>query len=126
MLTPLRIAASSGLDIAAALGRLPGSGKEGRERVKAAFNGVYTRCEEAGLLARLPAFDERYDDYAELRPIEDGYADVRAECEALLRFRAQLTDISALGGDYTAGGIHTIRWKAFMLKSGSFIEENCA
>jgi aspartyl/asparaginyl beta-hydroxylase (cupin superfamily) len=127
MFAPLRIAASSGFDIAAALGRLPGAGKKGRKRVKKAFNGVYARCEEAGLLPRLPAFDEDYgDNYPELRALEAGYADVRSECENLLRFRAQITDMSALGGQYTERGIHTIRWKAFMLKSGSFIEENCA
>lgn len=127
MLAPLRIAASAGLDIATALGRLPGTGKRGRTRVKKAVNRVYARCEDAGLLTRLPAFDEDYaDDYPELRTIEAGYEDVRRECEHLLRFREQLTDVSALGGDYTKAGIHTIHWKAFMLKSGSFIEENCA
>lgn len=127
MLTPLRIAASSGIEIATALGRLPRGGKKGRKRVKKAFNGVYARCEDAGLLPRLPAFDEDYGDaYPELRALEAGYADVRAECERLLEFRTQLTDMSKLGGDYTARGIHTIAWKAFMLKSGVFIPENCA
>jgi beta-hydroxylase len=123
----VRIAASSGLEIATALGRLPGAGKRGRKRVKKALNRVYTRCEDAGLLPRLPPIDERYlDTYPELRTLEAGYADVRRECERLLCTREQLTDIAALGGDYTAGGIHTIRWKAFVLKSGTFIEENCA
>jgi ornithine lipid ester-linked acyl 2-hydroxylase len=27
---------------------------------------------------------------------------------------------------YTSGGIHRVGWKSFMLKSGEFIEENCA
>jgi beta-hydroxylase len=127
MLAPLRIAASAGLDIAAALGRLPGSGKKGRKRVKKAFNGVYARCEEAGLIPRMPAFVEDYgDDYPELRTLEVGHADIRAECERLLAFRSRITDMSALGGQYTERGIHTIQWKAFMLKSGTFIEENCA
>jgi aspartyl/asparaginyl beta-hydroxylase (cupin superfamily) len=127
MFAPLHIVASSGFDIAAALGRLPGAGKKGRKRVRKAFNGVYARCEEAGLLPRLPAFDEDYgEDYPELRALEAGYVDIRSEFENLLRFRAQITDMSALGGQYTARGIHTIRWKAFMLKSGSFIPENCA
>jgi ornithine lipid ester-linked acyl 2-hydroxylase len=127
MLAPLRIAASSSLDIAAALGRLPGGGKKGRKRVKKAFNGVYARCEDAGLIPRMPAFVEDYaDDYPELRGLEAGYADVRSECERLLGFRTAITDMSALGGQYTERGIHTIQWKAFMLKSGTFIEENCA
>lgn len=126
MLAPLRIAASSGIEIVSALSRLPGAGKPGRTRVKDALNRVYARCEAAGLLARLPAFDERYADYPELRVFEEGYADIRSECEQLLRHRDELTDISKLGGDYTEGGIHTIKWKAFMLKSGMFIPENCA
>ena len=126
MLASLRIAAAAGADIASALARVPGGGKKGRKRVKKAVNRVYARCEDAGLLHRLPAFDEEYADYPELRSVEAGYADIRRECEALLGHREQLTDMKALGGDYTSGGIHTIRWKAFMLKSGSFIPENCA
>jgi aspartyl/asparaginyl beta-hydroxylase (cupin superfamily) len=94
--------------------------------VKHAVNRVYARCEEAGLLPRLPAFDERYTDYPELRTIEAGYADIRRECEHLLTYREHITDMSALGGDYTSGGIHTIQWKVFMLKSGEFVPENCA
>src|SRR6201999_1766297 len=66
-----------------------------------------------------------YVDYPELRIFEAHYNDVRAECEALLRYRSQMTDVAALGGDYTAGGIHTIDWKAFMLKAGGFVESNC-
>ena len=126
MLTSLGIAAESTFDIANALRQVPGTGKRGKGRVKDAINRVYTRCEQAGLLARLPAFDEEYADYPELRLFEKHYADVRAECEALLRHREQLTDVASLGGDYTAGGIHTIRWKAFMLKAGRFVEPNCA
>jgi ornithine lipid ester-linked acyl 2-hydroxylase len=127
MFAPIRIAASASLDIASALGRLPGAGKKGRKRVKKAFNGVYARCEDAGLIERMPAFDEDYgDDYPELRRLEASYADIRSECEHLLRFRSQITDMSALGGQYTERGIHTIQWKAFMLKSGTFIPENCA
>ena len=30
-----------------------------------------------------------------------------------------------LGGGYTEGGIHSIKWKSFMFKSGDFLEENC-
>jgi ornithine lipid ester-linked acyl 2-hydroxylase len=125
MLATLGIAAESTLDIANALRQVPGTGKRGKGRVKDAINRVYTRCEEAGLLPRLPAFDEEYADYPELRLFEAHYADVRAECEALLRYRSQMTDVAALGGDYTAGGIHTIDWKAFMLKAGGFVESNC-
>lgn len=126
MLAPLRIVASAGLDIASALGRLPGSGKKGKKRVKKAVNRVYARCEDAGLIPRLPPFDDTYADYPELRVLEAHHAEIRAECERLLAFREQITDMSKLGGQYTEAGIHTIKWKAFMLKSGRFIDENCA
>lgn len=127
MLAQLRIAASSGVDIAKALGTLPGAGKKGRKRVKKAFNGVYARCEDAGLIPRLPAFSEDYAaDYPELLAVEAAYDDIRRECERLLAFRSRITDMSKLGGQYTERGVHTVAWKVFMLKSGSFIEENCA
>ncbi len=127
MLAPLRIAASAGVDIAKALSRLPGSGKKGKKRVKKAFNGVYTRCEDAGLIPRMPAYIEDYGaDYPELLRLEAAHPDIRSECERLLGFRSRITDMSKLGGQYTERGIHTIKWKAFMLKSGTFIEENCA
>jgi len=127
MLAALRIAAASGRDVASALRRLPGSGKKGKKRVTKAFNGMFARCEEAGLIPRMPAFvDDYLDDYPELRSLEAGYAHVRSECERLLGFRTRLTDMAALGGQYTERGIHTIQWKVFMLKSGTFIDENCA
>ena len=50
----------------------------------------------------------------------------RDECLALLGIKEQLTDVEALVGPYTAGGIHSIQWKSFVFKSGQFIEENCA
>ena len=34
--------------------------------------------------------------------------------------------MAQMGGNYTEAGIHTIQWKAFVFKSGRFIEENCA
>jgi aspartyl/asparaginyl beta-hydroxylase (cupin superfamily) len=127
MLAPLRIAASASVDIAKALGKLPGGGKKGKKRVKKAFNGVYTRCEDAGLIPRMPDYLEDYGrDYPELLTVEAAHADIRRECERLLTFRSGITDMSKLGGQYTERGIHTIQWKAFMLKSGTFIEENCA
>ena len=127
MLVPLRIAAAAGVDIAKALGKLPGAGKKGKKRVKKAFNGVYTRCEDAGLIPRMPDYLEDYgNEYPELLTVEAAHADIRRECERLLAFRSGITDMSKLGGQYTERGIHTIQWKAFMLKSGTFIEENCA
>jgi beta-hydroxylase len=127
MLAPLRIAASAGVDIVKALSKLPGGGKKGKKRVTKAFNGVYARCEDAGLIPRMPDYLVDYGtDYPELLTLEAAHADIRSECERLLAFRSRITDMSKLGGQYTERGIHTIQWKAFMLKSGTFIEENCA
>jgi aspartyl/asparaginyl beta-hydroxylase (cupin superfamily) len=124
MQATMRIAAESALEIGTALLQVPGSGDPGKERVKRAVNSVFTRCEQAGLVAPLPAFDDEYRDYPELKVFEEQYAAIRAECESVLKIRESLTDISKLVGSYTAGGIHTIRWKALMLKAGAMIEEN--
>jgi beta-hydroxylase len=126
MLTPLRIVAASAYDVARSVIVHGKSRKSRKSRLKRSVVRFYTRLERAGILERMPAFDEDYAAYPELRAFEAAYPDIRAECEALLRHRAQITDISVLGGDYTKQGIHTISWKAFMLKSGSFIEPNCS
>ncbi|NJN52103.1 MAG: aspartyl/asparaginyl beta-hydroxylase domain-containing protein [Gammaproteobacteria bacterium] len=90
-------------------------------------NDVFTWFEDKGLMKRTPAFDHNYHrDYPALRILEAGYADVREECLKLLDMKDRLTDVRALGAGYTEGGIHTAKWKAFMFKSGEFIDENCA
>lgn len=101
--------------------------KKRMSHVTDAFGELFTRAEEVGLFARAPAFNEDYrNDYPGLARLESGYADVRAECEALVRVRHQMVDVENLAGKYTEGGIHTLAWKAFMFKSHRFIEENCA
>lgn len=90
-------------------------------------NDVFTWFEDKGLMRRTPAFNRDYHgDYPQLRMLEQGYADVREECLKLLDMKDRLTDVRALGAGYTEGGIHLAKWKAFMFKSGDFIEENCA
>jgi beta-hydroxylase len=126
MLPAIQLAATSTLDILRAVARVPGGGSSAKNRVKDAINRVYVRSQELGLLERLPAFDEEYADYPELRVFEQRHAEIRAECEMLLRQRERITDVKALGGGYTSGGIHTIAWKAFMFKAGRFVEPNCA
>jgi beta-hydroxylase len=37
-----------------------------------------------------------------------------------------MIDVEELAGNYTSGGIHAVAWKALMLKSHRFIDENCA
>jgi beta-hydroxylase len=125
MLTPLRVVAASVLDVGRAV-IVPGRSRKSRKsRLKRSLIRFYVRCERAGLIARMPTFDERYSDYPELRAFEAAHAEIRAECEALLRVRDRITDISVLGGRYTKEGIHTIGWKAFMFKSGRMIGPNC-
>src|SRR5262245_35151652 len=126
MLPAIQLAATSTVDILRAVARVPGGGSSAKSRVKDAVNRVYARSQELGLLERLPAFDEEYADYPELRVLEERYPEIRAECEMLLRQRERITDVKALGGGYTSGGIHTIAWKAFMFKAGRFVEPNCA
>jgi ornithine lipid ester-linked acyl 2-hydroxylase len=121
---PVRIAAESALDVASAFARAPRAGQRGRERIKDALNRVFSRYEDAGLLTRLPAFDESYPEYPELRVLEQNYTTIRDECLRVLEQRERITDISQLAGGYTTGGIHTARWKALMLKAGRVIPEN--
>jgi beta-hydroxylase len=100
------------------------------ERNKEAFknrvNDVFVRAELDGRFPRLPPFSHDYaDEYPGLRALEAGYADVRRECLELLQMKDRLTDVEALGGAYTQGGIHAIAWKTFMFKAGGFLPENC-
>lgn len=91
------------------------------------FGELFVHAENAGLFARAPAFVRNYHGaYPGLAELEAGYADVRAECEALVRVRHRLVDVESLAGKYTSGGIHSLAWKAFMFKSHRFIAENCA
>lgn len=97
-----------------------------KEAFKNRFNAVFVRAEQAGRFRRLPAFENNYhDEYPGLDAVEAGYADIRRECLALLEIKERLTDVEALGGTYTTGGIHSIAWKSFVLKAGRFVPENC-
>lgn len=61
----------------------------------------------------------------ELARLSEHHAEIRAEVVALLQKREKLTRIQDLGGDYTDGGIHTVSWRAFLIKAGWLVEENC-
>jgi len=90
------------------------------------INEVYRWFEDKGLMRRNPAYIRSYHrDYRGLQELEAHHADVQKECLQLLDIKERLTDVRALGAGYTEGGIHTAQWKAFMFKSGDFIEENC-
>jgi aspartyl/asparaginyl beta-hydroxylase (cupin superfamily) len=91
-----------------------------------AINGVLMRAEVRGVFPAAPAYERCYlEDYPHLKIIEDNYPVIREECVKLLGLKEKMTDMEMLGGSYTAGGIHTAKWKTFMFKSGKFIEDNC-
>lgn len=99
---------------------------EQKVAIKDAINNVFIRAEVRGLFPKAPAFESHYHaHYPSFRLLEDNHKIIRDECVKLLGIKEKLTDMEAMGGGYTAGGIHTARWKTFMFKSGSFIEENC-
>ena len=90
-------------------------------------NRLFEWAERSGLIEKNPGFRTDYlSDYPELEILERNTATIRRECLALLGAKEQMTDMEDLGGTYTSGGIHTIAWKTFMFKSGTFIDENCA
>jgi beta-hydroxylase len=94
--------------------------------IKDAINAVLVRAEDRGVFPAAPAYEHNYlKDYPDFKLLEDNYAVIREECERLLGLKEKMTDMEALGGDYTAGGIHTAQWKTFLFKSGKFIEANC-
>jgi len=91
------------------------------------INDVYRWFEDHGLMRRNPAYIRDYHRrYRGLAELEAHHAEVAEECRSLLDIKDRLTDVRALGAGYTEGGIHVAQWKAFMFKSGDFIEENCA
>jgi beta-hydroxylase len=95
-------------------------------RIKDAAAQLFVRAEARGRFRKLAAFDRDFQgEYPELKILEDNCALVAAECRTLLARRSDIPNIDALS-DNTASGIHTIAWKTFMFKSGSFIDENCA
>jgi ornithine lipid ester-linked acyl 2-hydroxylase len=89
-------------------------------------NHLFGWAERRGWLRPVPPFLEDYSDYPALRLLEDEWQAIHDECAALLEQRNAITDISVLGGNYTASGIHTIAWKSFVLVAGKPIAENCS
>jgi ornithine lipid ester-linked acyl 2-hydroxylase len=90
------------------------------------INEIYEWFEEHGLMRKNPAYIRDYHrDYPGLAELEAHHPEVQRECLALLDIKDRLTDVRSLGAGYTDGGIHLAKWKAFMFKSGDFIEENC-
>ena len=104
------------------------TGEEEEEVFTKSVNKVFHWFEDVGLMRRTPAYERDYHrTYPGLAELEAAHGDVKAECLALLGIKDKLTDMQELGAGYTAGGIHTAQWKAFMFASGGrFVDENCA
>ncbi len=101
--------------------------RAGTFRLRDAANGIFTRAEARGRFPRLEAFQRDYRrDYPELELLEQDYPAIRDEVLRLLDIKDRITNMEALVGDYTVGGIHSAKWKSFLLKAGFFVEENCA
>lgn len=82
--------------------------------------------ERISIIKKTPNYVYDYhEDYPSLKLLEEKHEVVRKECENILTFKEDITDIESLSSS-TRGGIHAIEWKSFMFKSGVFIEENCA
>jgi beta-hydroxylase len=89
-----------------------------------ALNGVFEWADRRGLMPPMPTFLQDYTDYPDLKRLEDAWPEINAECVRMLADRSAVTDIKDLGGNYTAGGIHVIKWKSFVLYAGEVLEQN--
>lgn len=96
------------------------------ERIHRGTNNAFKRLERAGIFKKTPNFIHDYEkDYPKLKILEENYEVIRKECEDILSFKEDIMDIKNLLGDYTSGGIHVIKWKSYVIKSGAFVRENC-
>lgn len=127
MTTVLIVLTVLALLVGAAVWRLRTLDSQQKKRfIKWTVRSFYERLEDWGVIEATPAYVRDYHaDYPGLDLLERNHAVIKEECLALLERKDDLTDISALGGNYTQDGIHVIKWKSFMFKSGEFIEENC-
>lgn len=103
------------------------STKQKKKLIKKSVAAFYQRIEDWGLVRRVPGFIHDYHRiYPKLEILEKNHDVIRRECLALLSRKDDLIDMKQMGGNYTQAGIHVIKWKTFMFKSGKFIDENCA
>lgn len=88
---------------------------------------VWRWMEKRGLIEQNSAFLRDYHRfYPDLSLLEKNFDVIRKECLELMARRERIPHIQASGGQYTTKGIHEADWKTFMLKSGRFLEANCA
>jgi aspartyl/asparaginyl beta-hydroxylase (cupin superfamily) len=95
-------------------------------KVKDSLQNLFVRAEKRGLFRKMAAFETDYrSEYPHFSILEDNFETIQTECRQLLEIKDRLPNVEKIGGKHTAGGIHSIKWKSFMFKSGSFIPENC-
>ena len=81
--------------------------------------------ESRNYLERTPAFIPDYEGiYPELKSLTDHHDVIQKECLQLLEDKEALMDVKSIGGDHTKKGIHVIRWKSFMMKSGFMVKNS--
>lgn len=91
-----------------------------------AINGFFVSLEQKGWIRRTSGILRDYEaEYPYFKELEQNHEVIRKECEALLGIQDQLHNMEGLAGKKTVGGVHSIKWKTFMFKTGAFIEENC-
>ncbi|WP_421763409.1 aspartyl/asparaginyl beta-hydroxylase domain-containing protein [Ekhidna sp.] len=90
------------------------------------INDIFRFSEGKGWIERTPSFIHDYKkSYPKLSILEDNHSDIREECEKLLAYKEKITNMEGLYGEMTVGGIHDIKWKSFVFKSGRYVEKNC-
>lgn len=83
--------------------------------------------EERGLVEKTPGVIHDYHRlYPELALLERNFELIQKECRELMAASDRIPHIQQSGGQYTTRGIHQVDWKTYMLKSGRFLEANCA
>lgn len=92
-----------------------------------AVNNIIYFAERKGWIKRTPAFIYDYGNhYSQLNLLEENADKIHLECVSLLKHKLnEIPKMEGIAGNKTVGGIHSIKWKSFMLKSGNFIAENC-
>ena len=89
-------------------------------------NRLFEKAMDWRWIPRTPLFWKDYHGtYRQLATFEEAYPQIRKEVEAFLKESQKITDVEELAGKYTAGGIHAIEWKSYLIKLGKFVEENC-
>ena len=99
--------------------------KKGKS-IKGKINRSLKRMERNGWIKRTPAFLYDYEKkYPFFKDLEANHEIIKKEVISLLAYKDQIMSLEEYGGKNTKGGIHAVKWKSFVLKSGKYIEKNC-